>query len=131
MGNEYGAADLQPHLMYGNTVTFLIVGDGTTETTVLAGGYHQKMRLRQAYMMVVNAALGTADVAIDIKHGGSDVVAAQASGSTTSPIGDVTDMTIDQQYVDLDPDEALTYKNDSATTGDGDILVFLTYEIVE
>ena len=37
MGNEYGAADLQPHLMYGNTITFLIEGTGTTETTAKSG----------------------------------------------------------------------------------------------
>jgi len=131
MGNEYGAADFQPHLVYGSTVMYMVTGDGTSAHTVLAGGYHQKMRLRRGYSLVVNAALSVADVAIDVKHGGNDVVAAHASGAADSAIGTMTAMTIVDQYKDLDPDESLILKNDTATTGNGDVFVLLEYELVE
>jgi hypothetical protein len=129
MGNEYGAVDLQPHLVMGGTIIQKYDATTTTEVTILEGGHHQKMRLRKAYMMVVDAALSVADVSVDIKHGGSDAVAAAVSGSTTSPIGAVSEMTVVDGEKDLLPDENLTIKNDAASTT-GDLLVFLTYELV-
>jgi hypothetical protein len=129
MGNEYGAGDLLPHLVMGGTIIQKYDATTTTAVTILEGGHHQKMRLRKAYMVVADAALSVADVALDIKHGGSDAVAAAASGAVDSAVGTFTEMTIIDGEKDLLPEESLVLKNDTASTT-GDVVVFLTYELV-
>ena len=130
MGNEYGAGDFQPHLIYGLTLHKKYDATSTTTVTVIAGGYHPKMRLRYATMMIVDAALSVADVDVDIYHGGSLVAETVVSGAVDSPIGDVTELTIVDQYKDLGADEALTITNTAASTT-GDLLFFFEYELVE
>ena len=130
MGNEFGAADLQPHLVYGLNLHKKYDATSVVAVTVLAGGYHQKMRLRNAWMIVADAALSVADVDVDIYHGGSLVVETAVTGATTSPIGDITELTIVDQYKDLEPDDALTIDNTVASTT-GDLFFIFEYELVE
>ena len=130
MGNEYGAADFQPHLIYGLTLHKKYDATSTTAVTVVSGGHHPKMRLRYATVMVVDAALSVADVDVDIYHGGNLVAETVVTGATTSPIGDVTEVTIVDQYKDLGADEALIILNTAASTT-GDLLFLFEYELVE
>ncbi len=130
MGNEFGAADMQPHLVYGMILHDKYDATVVTPTTVLAGGYHQKMRLRKAWMMVVDADLSVADVDIDIYHGGNLVVETAVTGANTSPIGDVTELTVVDQYKDLEADDALIIINTVASTT-GDLFFTFEYELVE
>lgn len=130
MGNEFGAADFQPHTVYGLTLHKKVDATATGNTTVIAGGYHQKMRLRYATVMVVDAALSVADVDVDVYHGGNKVVDALVTGATTSPIGDVTEATIVDQYKDIEADEALIIDVETASTT-GDLLFTFEYELVE
>ena len=130
MGNEYGAADFQPHLIYGLTLHKKYDATSTATVTVIAGGYHPKMRLRYATVMVVDAALSVADVDVDVYHGGNLVAETVVTGAVDSPIGDVTEITIVDQYKDLAADEALIILNTAASTT-GDLLFFFEYELVE
>ena len=130
MGNEFGAADMQPHLVYGTSLHEYCDATSVVAVTVLAGGYHQKMRLRKAWMMVVDAALSVADVDVDVYHGGNLVVETAVTGAVDSPIGDMTELVIVDQYKDLEPDDALIIANTVASTT-GDLFFIFEYELVE
>ena len=135
MGNEYGAADLQPHLGYGLHIHYLAdVKTAVGTKTIIAGGYHQKMRLRHAYYMVVNVASTNPEASIALHHGGNAVVAAVDIGAASAnpPVGNVQELTIVDQYKDLDPEDALEFVLsvvDGTASAKG--LVMLEYELVE
>ena len=136
MGNEYGAADLQPHLAYGLTVPYVLDWATATGTfTVLGGGYHQKMRLRALYIINLGADLNATEPVIDVEHGGNTVIASvdMATGmSATAVIGEVHTATVVDQYKDLEPEDALQI---NVTTADGGAdtrgLFLFLYELVE
>ena len=136
MGNEYGAADLLPHLGYGFYVQYLLDAKTATGTfMVLRGGHHQKLRLRHAYVMTVNVASTNPEATIAIHHGGLAVVAAVDIGTlgvATPAIGTVQEFTIVDQYKDLEPEDALevalSVVDASANAKD---LIMLEYELVE
>ena len=130
MGNEFGAADMQPHLVYGMIIHEKYDATAVTATTVIEGGYHQKMRLRRAWMMVVDADLSVADVDVNVYHGGNLVVEAHESGAAGSPIGAISEMTVVDQYKDLEADDALVIQNTRASTT-GDVFFTFEYELVE
>jgi hypothetical protein len=139
MGNEYGAADLQPHLGYGLTVHHLLDwDDGTAEvSTILAGGYHQKMRLRHAYVQVMGYALHTTEPIINIRHGANEVVATidmATALSAQATIGEMAELTIVDAYKDLEADDALQIELETQDGGSSTgTLGFFTfeYELVE
>ena len=136
MGNEFGAADLQPHLAFGLTVPYLC--DWATATgiqTVLGGGYHQKMRLRTVLVINLGAACNATEPIVTIRHGGNDVVASidmTTALSATAVIGEIASLTIVDQYKDLEPEDALQIE---VTTADGGAssrgLFLFLYELVE
>ena len=138
MGNEYGAADLQPHLGYGLTVHHLFDwDDGTAEvSTILAGGYHQKMRLRHAYVMVVGYALNGTEPVINIRHGANEVVATYdtVGMGATAAIGVMVELTLIDAYKDLEADDALQIELETqdggSSTGTRGFFTF-EYELVE
>ena len=130
MGNEFGAADLQPHLIYGLTLHEKYVATVTTATTIIEGGYHQKIRLRRAWMMIVDAPLSVADVDINVYHGGNLVIDAHESGAVNSPIGAISEMTVVDQYKDLEANDALIIQNTRVSTT-GDLFFIFEYELVE
>ena len=130
MSNEFTGADLAPHMVYGLTLTKKVDVTATGANTIVLGGNHGKMRLRSGYIMVVDAALSVADYVIDIKHGAQDAVAAVSSGSTTSAIGTVKELTVVETYKDCEADDAVIVQVDTASTT-GDVMVTLMYELVE
>ena len=128
MGNEYGAADLQPHLVYGVTVFEKIDDSGTTEATPVSGGHHQKMRLREAWVLRVDAAGGAGTSALTVKHAGDTAASVTEGGN--SPIGALTALTIVDQYKDVAPGDSIIVGSDNAAAS-GDLLFILNYELVE
>ena len=136
MGNEFGAADLQPHLAYGLTVPYLLDWATATGTkTVIGGGYHQKMRLRSLLVVNCGAALNATEPIINVKHGGNDVVATidmATAMSTSAVIGEIASLTVIDQYKDLEPEDALQVEIETADGGaDTRGLFLFLYELVE
>lgn len=136
MGNEFGAADLQPHLGYGFVIPYVLDWASAAATfTVIAGGYHQKMRLRSLVIVNLGAAANAAEPTFNVKHGGNEVVATVdiATGmSATAVIGEVMTATVIDQYKDLAADEALQIEVESADGGaDTRGLFLFLYELVE
>ena len=132
MGNEYGAADLQPHLVCGATLHKWVSFAATADTVILAGGYHQKMRLRQATVQVSTAAVNATGAVFTLYHGGNAVVAAaDMNDAKSSAVGDVYPLTIVDQYKDLDPDESVYVTVTIADAGTSDGFFILEYELVE
>ena len=126
MGNEFGAADLQPHLGYGLTLHKKIDTTSAATHTVVAGGHHQKMRLRTAYVMTVDA-VNDATAVLSVQHGAN--TAATVTGGA-DPVGHCNTLVIVDQYKDVDADEGIFVVTDGdATTGDS--LFILEYELVE
>ena len=135
MGNEFGAADLQPHTVYGLTVHEYFNWSTTGTHVVLAGGYHQKMRLREAYIMSTKAALNATEPKIKLYHGGNLVVA-EADMATilgaTAAVGMLAELTIVDQYKDVGSDEAIIVEVSGADGGSGSRgYLTLEYELVE
>ena len=126
MGNEFGAADLQPHLAMGLVLIKKIDTTAAATHTVVSGGYHQKMRLRQAYVMTVDA-VHDATAVVTVLHGAN--IAATVTGGA-DPVGHCNTLAIVDQYKDVDPDEGIFVTTDGdASTGDS--LFLLEYELVE
>lgn len=126
MGNEFGAADMQPHLIYGLLFMKKIDTTAAAVHTVVEGGHHQKMRLREAYVMTVDA-VNDATAVLNVLHGAN--TAATVTGGA-DPVGHVNELTIVDQYKDVDADEGIFVETDGdATTGDS--LFILQYELVE
>lgn len=139
MGNEFGAADFQPHLVPAIVFERKVDLSGTvadTSTVVVAGGYHPKMRLRYGYAMVVDGAVDddTTEAQFNILHGSNEVVAAQAL-TDNDAIGVVDAMTIVDQYKDVAAADQIAIETHQAGAGTGtDVataLVHLEYELVE
>lgn len=126
MGNEFGASDFQPHLAYGLTLHKKIDTTAAATHEVVAGGHHQKLRLRTAYVMTVDA-VHSATAVVTVLHGANTAATVTGAGDA---VGHVNTMTIVDQYKDVDPDEGIfvTTDGDSAT---GDSLFILEYELVE
>ena len=128
MGNEFGAADLQPHLVFGTILMGKLDQTGANTEELVGGGYHQKMRLRRAYWIQVDAANSSGASAITIKHGANS--AATGSVGATDAIGTVIEMTIVDQYKDASPEDRIVVDSDGAGAA-GDLLVYALYELVE
>lgn len=128
MGNEFGAADLQPHLVFGTILMGKLDQTGANTEELVGGGYHQKMRLRRAYWIQVDAVSGAGTPEITIKHGANS--AATGTGGVDDAIGTVTEMTIVDQYKDASPEDRIVVDSDGDSTT-GDILVYALYELVE
>ena len=137
MGNEYGAADFQPHLVNGLTFHKLLDwGTATGIFTVLAGGYHAKMRLRHVFVEVKTLALNATEPVINITHGANEVVATadmETILSATATIGEMKELTILDAYKDLAAADALQIEVETADGGGAGTLGLFTfeYELVE
>jgi hypothetical protein len=128
MGNEFGAADLQPHLAMGLVLIKKIDTSAAATHTVVSGGYHQKMRLRQAYVLTVDAVYEAAhSPVLTVLHGAN--IAATVTGGA-DPVGHCNTLAIVDQYKDVDPDEGIFVTTDG-DTATGDSLFMLEYELVE
>jgi len=120
MANEFGAADLEPHLIYGLTVHYYLDWATAAGTfTVLSGGYHSKMRLRNVWVEVKAAALNATEPVINIQHGGNEVVSTFdcATIGATAAIGTAYLLTIVDAYKDLDAGDSLQIQVESADGG--------------
>ena len=126
MGNEFGAADLQPHLAMGLVLIKKIDTTAAATHTVVSGGYHQKMRLRQAYVMTVDA-VHSATAVVTVLHGANTAATVTGAGD---PVGHCNTLAIVDQYKDVDPDEGIFVTTDGDSTT-GDSLFLLEYELVE
>ena len=126
MGNEFGAADLQPHLIFGNTLIKKIDTTSAASHVVVSGGHHQKMRLRYAVVMTVDAA-NDATAVLTVLHGANTAATVTGAGDA---IGVVNVLTIADAYKDANPEDTIYVTTDGdATTGDS--LFILVYELVE
>lgn len=138
MGNEFGQADFQPHLISAIVYERKFDTNQTagTKTVIVAGGYHPKMRLRYGSMMVVDLEHGMDNTAgaFNVLHGSSEVVAA-ATLTDTDSIGVYDTLTIVDQYKDVAAGDQIALEVDvkpvDAGTESGLILVHLEYELVE
>lgn len=128
MGNEFGAADLQPHLVYGLMQMAKHEHTGTVAVEVVGGGHHQKMRLRGGYILQVDAAEGGAGGTLTVYHGANG--AATVVVPAGAAIGVATVITVVDQYKDAEPEDQITVNSDGVPTA-GDSLFILMYELVE
>lgn len=138
MGNEFGAVDFQPHLIPRMVFEKVIdlAATAATETVIIAGGYHPKMRLRYAHQIVVDAAIASDATtgALNLVHGSEEVIAA-AAVTDLDAIGTLDELTIVDQYKDVGAADQIAMNVDvEATDGTGvfaKVLVHLEYELVE
>ena len=120
MGNEFGADDFEPHLIYGLTLHYYLDWATAAGTfTVISGGYHPKLRLRNVWVEVKAAALNATEPVINIQHGGNEVVSTYdcVNIGVTAAIGTVALLTIIDAYKDLDSDDSLQIQVESADVG--------------
>jgi len=121
MANKFGAADFEPHLLRGLTITYLLDwATAATTLTVLEGGHHPKLRLARVLVQNVNAALNATEPIINIQHGGSEVVATvdmATAMAATAAVGYVAELTIIDTYRHLAADDAITVEVETADGG--------------
>lgn len=126
MANEFTAEDMAPHTIYPLLLIQKIDTTAAATHVVVEGGHHQKMRLRTALVMTVDA-VHDATAVVTVLHGAS--VAATVTGAG-DPVGHVNVMTIADAYKDVDADQSISVTTDGdASTGDS--LFMLQYELVE
>lgn len=126
MGNEFKADDMAPHALFPLLLIQKIDTTAAATKVVIEGGHHQKMRLRTAYVMTVDA-VNDATAVLTVKHGAN--IAATVTGAA-DPVGHVNALTINDAYKDVDADQSISVTTDGdATTGDS--LFILQYEGVE
>ena len=128
MGNEFTPKDLAPHLVTGLMLVKKLNNTTPTTLELVGGGYHQKMRLRSAFALQVDAAESSGTSVIAINHGAN--VAATVTLGATDAIGTATELVIADAYKDADADDRITLTSDGAGAA-GYTMVFATYELVE
>ncbi len=121
MANKFGMADMEAHFGVGKRFHYLLDWATATGTfTILEAGDHPKMRLKNAIIQNVNAALNAAEPTLNIKHGGNEVVATADMATemaATAAIGYVADLTLVEEYRILEADESLQVQVESADGG--------------
>lgn len=135
MGNELKGEDFAPHAVMG-AWNYLLDWATTAEIKdVLMAGYHQKMRIRNIYIMNVGAALNAGEPVINIRVGGNEVVETIDMATfleATAPIGATAECTLIDTYSVIDVDDSLQIEVESVDGGaDTRGLVMFNLELVE
>lgn len=128
MGNEFGAADFQPHLIYGLTLVGKLDMTSADAVTIVEGGHHPKMRLRGAYVMQADADNSTGTGNTELKHGAYN--AATHTNVNGAVVGTVNKMTVVDQYKDIAEADAVTLEVSATTNLAGDAFVIAMYELI-
>lgn len=126
MGNEFTGGDFAPHTVFPLLLMQKIDTTSALTQVVVEGGHHQKMRLRTAYVMTVDAVHNITAV-VTVLHGAD--VAATVTGAGDA-VGHVNVMTIADAYKDVDADQSISVTTDG-DSDTGDSLFFLQYELIE
>ena len=139
MGNEYGAADFQPHLipaMVYERVIDLEQVAGTT-TVIVAGGYHPKMRLRYAHWTVVDAVIAVDNGVerFNLLHGSNAAIDSAHPSTDGDVIGTIDELDIVDQYKDVAAADQVAIEVEVQATDTGTVkaryLGHFEYELVE
>lgn len=119
MSFEYGPSDLMPHLIRGMYPYLCDWSTAAGLQTVLEGGCHPKMRIRNILVMNCGAACNATEPVIKALTGGNEVVASADMATilgATAAIGKIAALTILDKYKDLEAEDALQI---NVTTADG------------